>query len=268
MKAEIQIRAYGGLTHPGSVRPLNEDRFFANPEMKFFGVIDAYGGQNIGDVAAKTILEKTQEFVKHGLGDSEVTLPFVYRRCYSNDANIIFNAMHFANEWLVGENEKLSINTRAGANVLCGMLFKRRLILANVGLCQAFLVRKGVVVELLKPRSYNHARGWSRAHSASGETAVWQKKWAFPLAGLGHFRDLEPEIFELQTEPGDLILFCSDGVYPWLKDEDLLAFGERISQTSSLDELLSEQNQNLLAMARSRGSEDNQSIVSLLCSRF
>jgi hypothetical protein len=93
MKEKWQVvRAYGALTHAGPTRPLNEDAYIAFPKRQLFGVADGFGGSGIGDAAAKKALESVRFFVEHGLGDSEVTLPFVYRRYLTNGGNIIFNA--------------------------------------------------------------------------------------------------------------------------------------------------------------------------------
>ena len=74
------VRAYGALTDAGPVRALNEDAYLALPERQLFAVADGFGGVGCGDAAAKACLEDIKFFVENGLGDSEVTLPFVYRR--------------------------------------------------------------------------------------------------------------------------------------------------------------------------------------------
>ncbi len=117
-KQEISVRAYGTYVDAGSIRPINEDACIAVPEFKLFGVADGYGGNSIGDVAAKETLEKVSYFVKNGLGDSEVTLPFVYRRYLTEPGNLVFNAFLYANNELIRKNKTAHINSRGGASVL------------------------------------------------------------------------------------------------------------------------------------------------------
>lgn len=251
------LRGYGAYRDTGKTRPLNEDAYLVQPENNLFGVADGYGGNSIGDVAAKACLEKVGYFVKYGLGDSEVTLPFVYRSYYTNAANLIFNAFLYANQYLFDENKKHHINARGGASVLFGFIYDRRLVVASVGSCQAFLVRRGRVQSLLRPRSYNAMRGTPQGS--------WNPKWAFPLSSMGHAPDLEPEILEVQVEKNDLIIIATDGIYPRLADEDFSEAYSALLKSPAFDIGISEQNRRLAEIAQQKGNQDNQALISMIC---
>ncbi len=252
------VRAYGAVSDSGSVRPLNEDAYIAVPERQLFGVADGFGGNGIGDIAAKKCLEHVKYFVEHGLGDSEVTLPFIYRSYYTTGSNLVFNAFLYANQQLFSENKKKQVNGRGGASVMFAFFEGRHMTLANVGACSAFLVRRGRVQALVKPRSYNALKGVFQGS--------WNPKYAFPLMAMGHSNDLEPEILELKVEKGDLILLATDGVYPRLSDEDFAECFSMLRKKESLDMALQEQNQRLIEIAKSKGNTDNQALISLVCS--
>lgn len=251
------IRAYGALSDAGPVRQLNEDAYIAVPERQLFGVADGYGGINTGDVAAKKCLENVKYFVEHGLGDSEVTLPFIYRTYYTAGANLVFNAFLYANQQLVEENKKKALNARGGASVMFAFFEGRHMTLANVGGCCAFLVRRGRVQPLVRPRSYNMVKGiFQGSHNP---------KWAFPLMAMGHAKELEPEVLELVVEKGDLILLATDGVYPRLSEEDFAECFSLLRKKDSLDMAIQEQNHKLIDLAKQKGNTDNQALISIIC---
>ncbi len=257
MSNVVTVRAYGSYVDKGPVRPLNEDVCLIDAERLCFGVADGYGGNGIGDVAARQALEKAAFFVKNGLGDSEVTLPFIYRSYLTDAGNLVFNAFLFANQVLVDENRKRHINGRGGASALFAFASGNKLVLGSCGSCQAFLVRRGRVQAITKARSYNSARGQFQGS--------WNGKWAFPLMALGHALDLEPEIFELQMEKGDLIILATDGIYPRLAEDDFAESFRTLRTAKSLDLGLSEQNRRLAEIATQKGGADNQALISLVC---
>lgn len=251
------IHAFGALTDSGPSRPVNEDAYLVVPERALFGVADGYGGQGIGDVAAKKVLEHVRYFLENGLNDSEVTLPFVYRTYYTAGANLVFNAFLYANQQLVADNASHPINARAGVSALFAFFQGRHMTLANVGVCGAMLVRRGRMQPLVKPRSYNGLRG-----SFQGS---WNAKWAFPLASIGHARDLEPEIVELQVEKGDMLILATDGVYPRLTEEDFSHCFSILTMRGAIDLAIKEQNQRLIDLAQAKGNLDNQAVISMIC---
>jgi serine/threonine protein phosphatase PrpC len=257
MSEKVTIRAYGSFVDKGPARPLNEDACFIDAERLCFGIADGYGGNGVGDAAARQVLEKAAFFMKNGLGDSEVTLPYVFRSYLTDAGNLVFNAFLYANQILVDENRKRHINGRGGASALLAFATGNKMVVASCGSCQGFLVRRGRVQAITKARSYNAARGQFQGS--------WNPKWAFPLMGLGHAPDLEPEIFELQMEKGDLIFLATDGIYPRLAEDDFAETFRALRTAKSLDLGISEQNRRLAEIAVQKGGSDNQALITLIC---
>ncbi len=247
------VTAYASISDPGE-STLNEDSYIVVPKRQLFGVADGFGGNGIGDKTSKQVLEHVSFFVENGLGDSEVTLPFIYRSYYTSGANLIFNAFLYANRQLFEENKGRHINARGGASAMFVFFEGRHMTLANVGSCSAFLIRAGVVQELVKPRSYNTYRS----------TGTWNPHWAFPLMALGTASDLEPEILELHVEKGDVIVMATDGIYPHLKKEDLASFSSSNGNVG-VEEAISKENHRLIDVCRAAGGADNKSMISIVC---
>jgi serine/threonine protein phosphatase PrpC len=252
------LAGYGAYTDPGPTRGVNEDAYLLAPERQFFALADGYGGSGVGDACAKRALADMRAFVENGMGDSEVTLPFVYRSNYTAAGNLIFNAVLHANQRLVDANLQKPVNARGGLSGICAFFTGRHLTLANVGGCSAYLLRRGRVQALVRPRSYYAMRG--------GYSGSWNPKYGFPLYSLGHQADLEPEILELYVQPGDVIVMATDGVYPFLTEADFSEYFSGFRDKNLLDTEIQKQNQRLVEIARQKGSQDNQSMIALVCS--
>lgn len=251
------VRSYALVSDAGPSRAVNEDAVLAVPEHQLFGVADGFGGAGIGDEAASKALELVKYFVQNGLGDSEVTLPFVYRSYMSAGANLIFNAFLYANEQLCLENKQKQLSARGGASLLFAFIQGRHMTLAHAGLCSASLVRRGRTMQLVKPRSFNAVKGVF--------PGSWSARWAFPLMALGMTRDLEPEIIELKLEPGDILILSSDGVYGRLSEEDFSQCYSVLGTRAPIDVLIQQENQRLLSTANQKGNADNQALITMVC---
>lgn len=248
------VRGYGALTEGGAQDRVNEDAVLAVPEHRLFGIADGFGGSGAGDAAAKSCLADVREFVENGLGDSEVTLPFVYRSDYAAGANLVFNAFLHANHRLHAANKERPLNARAGASALFALFTGRHVTLANAGACGAFLARKGRAIELVKPRTYNAYRAATH----------WNPQWAFPMTALGLGSDVEPEIFELRIEPGDVVVMATDGVYPYLGPEDFAGL-QTLSESGHLEMDIKQENQILIVNSKESGGMDDRTVITLVC---
>ena len=254
-KPSIQaVKAYSSVSEAGKKEnALNEDATLVVSKRQLFGIADGFGGMGIGDEAAEKCLKYVEEFVENGLGDSEVTLPFIYRSYYTSSANLIFNAFLYANKLTHDENKIRHINARGAASVLFAFFEGKNMTIANVGSCTALLVRSGHLEEIIKPRSYNALR---KEH--------WNPHWAFPLMAMGLTQDIEPEITELRVETGDVIILATDGVYPFVPAADFARFSD-LAKQPGLDEVILKENQRLIHEMGELGVIDDKSIITMVC---
>jgi len=203
MNSFLTIQAHGMFQNQGR-RPAQEDYALLNDRRGVFAISDGFGGPLPGSAASKAACEAIQSFLSKEAGDQEATLPFLLRSYFSLAGNVLFNALIHANRQVMALNQGKSVNERAGASALAGLLDGNLLALANVGGCQATLVRGGVAQGLLNPRIYG------RLLQADG--AATDLVRSVPLMALGICQDLEPEIWELRVQPGDWVALTTDGV--------------------------------------------------------
>ena len=76
---------------------------------------------------------------------------------------------------------------------------------------------------------------------------------------LGVRRAVEPDLAELSPAAGDLFVLCSDGLTGHVLDEEIAA---EVSRQGDLDTACA----NLIALANSRGGEDNTTVMVVRCS--
>ncbi len=199
----LKIRHAFTLSSQGH-RSVQEDHGVVNIERGIFVTADGFGGGDAGIKTAKLACEGILEFLQKEAGDSDATLPFVLKRYYSLPGNIVFNAVLHANRKVLFENRNQSSNQKGGASLLAGFLSDSFLALANVGVCSAWLVRKGKLTQLVKPRSYSSIINPFTIDPVEGADS--------PMMAVGMVEELEPEIFECQIEPGDWVFLQTDGI--------------------------------------------------------
>jgi protein phosphatase len=68
---------------------------------------------------------------------------------------------------------------------------------------------------------------------------------------------VQPDVFEVQVKDGDILLFCSDGVWSVIDDYE---FATLASKAASAEQL----NQTIIDLAMERGSDDNVSAVTII----
>jgi serine/threonine protein phosphatase PrpC len=184
--------------------PIQEDVITCTPEKGVFIIADGFGGGKAGAQAAQKACDSAKEFLEKEGGDRDATMPFVLRKYYSLNSNILFNAVLYANQEVLRLNEGKKPQVRGGCALLAGYLDGNFLSLANVGNCSAWLFRNGQVKALVQPRSYGRLQDPFLREAESS--------WDVPLMALGMSRDLEPEIVEVKIDSSDAILWQTDGI--------------------------------------------------------
>ena len=181
-----------------------EDCFVFNQNKSVFALADGFGGAPTGEKAAQTSVKAINEFISQEARDPDATFPFVLRSYYSLAANVLFNAVLYANRKLLSDNGVKSLNERGGASAVTGFCDGDLLALASVGAVQAYLSRNGLARPLTTPRTYERLHDWVQISEAAHS--------AIPLTALGIASDLEPEIVEVRLKAGDHLWLASGGL--------------------------------------------------------
>ena len=231
-----------GLTDVGMKRQQNQDYLFYSDDKvgalpNLYIVADGMGGHNAGDIASKTAVESTIEYIK----DSGL----------KNPVTILRRAIIYANAQVL----KLARGNRAysgmGTTFVAAVVDEDTLYVANIGDSRLYTIKDDIeqvtmdhslVEELIRSGRLDRNKG--RNHP---EKNIITK-------ALGIDEEVEPDFFEVRLEPGDKILMCSDGLSNMIEDDeikDIVDNSEDISKPCSV----------LIDQANYYGGRDNISVI-------
>lgn len=228
-------------THVGHRRKANEDRYALGAELGLVAVADGMGGHKAGQVASEMAARSLLEAVR-GASDGAESLG-QQLLCGIEAANRDIFALAQSNEDLSGMGTTL-VALLAGGD---------RIALAHVGDSRAYLWRQGQLRLLTEDHSL--VGELVRRQQLSPSAAASHPHRHVLTRAVGVRRMVEADTLELQTEPGDLFLLCSDGLTTHVADgeiADALAV-----DGADLEEIC----KALVELANARGGEDNTTVV-------
>lgn len=224
-----------GSTHPGRVRPHNEDALVCEPARGLIAVIDGMGGEAAGEVAAAITREQILS-----LGTPR-------------------EALAAANAAIVTRADANPDESGMGCVATAAQVSGSRLTLAHVGDTRAYLISAAgleqltrdhtVVAELREQRGMTEeqARALPNQHRVTRDLGG-QRREGTDWIDTG----------EVDLRPDDLLLLCSDGLHDLVRDGELSRIlGAARSSRQDPESVVRE----LIELALSRGGHDNITVV-------
>ena len=223
-------------SHVGRVRRENQDSWSYALEAGVFAVCDGMGGAAGGEIASRTAVEA---FVEHLslIPGAQRTRADALEAVISANRRVFSRARH--------EPRLDGMGTTLVALVGRG---GRGLLLVHVGDSRCYRLRGGNFECLTADHSFV-AEQVRLGVLTEAEAARSPMRHVITRA-IGTRDAVEPEIRELEGEPGDLHLLCSDGLTRELPDE-------KIAELLAREAPLADRNQALLEAALKAGGRDN-----------
>ena len=227
--------AVAALTDCGSTRPSNEDTHGFSAEHGVYIVCDGMGGAAAGEIASSMAVDTVLRL----LSGRDRAMPL-------NEA--IEDAVRAANQ-AIHSRAADDFQLNGMGTTLAGLVTEgRRVLVFNVGDSRSYLLRNGKLAQI----SQDHSLVEEQVRMGRITPAEAQRS---PLRNvitraLGTQPSVEPDLFELEAEDGDLFLLCSDGLTGEVPDpriESLLA------ANLPLDQLCA----SLVDAANQAGGHDN-----------
>lgn len=234
MATDVVHYTSAALTDRGRKRSLNEDAFGICVERGVYVVCDGMGGAAAGEVASALAIEEVMRLLA-----GHPATP-----CAAEAEQAICSA----NQTILDRSQGNPKLTGMGTTLVALVAEERHAWMLNVGDSRGYLLR------------HRHLQQITRDHSLVEEQVMMGRMnrldaMRSPLRNvitraLGTQSRVSPDIFELDAEPGDLFLLCSDGLTRELTDPliELL-----MSTDLPLDQLCA----RLVEAAKKAGGRDN-----------
>lgn len=226
-------------TDTGKVRERNEDAFLDQPQRGLWVVADGMGGHQNGDLASRLIVES--------LGELDAAGGFEQRLERLRDCLHRLNRHLSLGLTLTRDNPGMLV----GSTVVALLAEGSRLACVWAGDSRCYLLRGRQLFQLTRDHSLQQQL--IDEHGMSAEEAARQPSAQALTRAIGAAEELQLDILELESLPGDVFLLCSDGLYQELGHDQLTAALIRPSAGLAL--------QRLFELALDGRARDNLSAV-------
>ena len=201
-----------GETHPGHVRPRNEDSFdyllTDNGRTALAVVADGVGGHNGGEVASRLTVEAAIPTFARAL-EARGSRVQAWREALA-EANARVREHRLAQESLA----------RMATTVVACSAQGDRLAVAHLGDSRAYRFRNNELTQLTRDHTVAEDMSDQGVEVSEALNSAYQN---VITRGVGLADDIDPAVREDVVRPGDIYLLCSDGLSSYVPDEHLSA---------------------------------------------
>jgi serine/threonine protein phosphatase PrpC len=263
-----------GMTDVGLVRTSNEDNFLIDEPLNLVMVADGMGGHEAGEVASASALSAVRQYLRdkapllrephQQLGRTHAqTSISAELSTHDPDATwadetapavgMVFDAVEFANDQLYAQNVVRDAGDGRGMGTTLTGVWQvgpdGPIIFFQVGDSRLYLLRHGALTQLSRDQTlYQQAIEDGRIEDLPARNML--------LQAVGPSSPIKPEIKTCLTQPGDLLMLCSDGLHGSVAHAEIESL---IASTPSTG--LEEACRRLIARALSDGGKDNITVV-------
>ena len=227
--------AVAALTDCGSVRPSNEDSFGISIEHGVYVVCDGMGGAAAGEVASSLAVGEVLRLLDERDGATPLE-------------TAVAEAVRDANEAIYSRAE-VDFQLNGMGTTLAGLVTEgQRVLVFNVGDSRCYRLRKRKLEQISQDHSLVEEQ--VRMGRITHEEALLSPLRNVITRALGTQPSVDPDLFELEAEAGDIFLLCSDGLTGEVPDAHLETL---LSADLPLDEICAK----LVDAANLAGGHDN-----------
>lgn len=183
-------------TDVGRVRAGNEDAFLAIDDGTLVAVADGMGGHQAGEVASAMAIESLHDGLAQGVP--------------------IADAIEAANTAVVTRAARELDLRGMGTTLTAGVLDGSRLVIGHVGDSRCYLLRDGALTQVTTDHSV--VAELIAAGELTEAEALVDPRRAMITRALGIDATVQVDVLDLDLEPGDRLLLCSDGLTTMVRD--------------------------------------------------
>jgi protein phosphatase len=244
-----------GLSDVGRKRTVNEDAMHRDDRMSFYVVADGVGGRSKGEIASQETVDQLRMWMRDASSDLERLVALCergQREPVWEIRKLLENGVQSAC-WMVFGMAQLDPEMR-GMSTTCSALLIRGgyAFAAHVGDSRVYRKRGRSIIQLTEDHTLiNYKR---KAGLITAEEAARSPGKNLITRAVGHKDYVQVDTADIDVEPGDRFLLCSDGLHRYLRDDQEVAdlIGSDSIQTSA---------HAAIALANQRGGKDNITAV-------
>lgn len=232
-----------GKTDKGFVRSNNEDGFLVEDSVGIYAVADGMGGHRAGEIASRVTLDALRDTLHrdHAQASPALTLE---------------RALQTAGIRMFSQVDK-DPELRGMGTTLTALLLTPgpTATLVHVGDSRCYRWRGGELNQLTE----DHSWVWEqrKAGLITDADMTTHPMRNVITRSVGHGGESNPDIFEVDVLPGDLLMLCSDGLCGYVPDEEIAqVFAQFHDDVTVLVD-------KLIALALTHGGEDNVTVVAV-----
>jgi protein phosphatase len=245
-----------GKTDIGCVRSNNEDSFGYDAEAGIFVVCDGVGGLAAGEVASEIGVRTVMDYFLAASQSGEYP---VFGRVFSGvsrRANALGSAIQMANRFILDAAAENPLCAGMGSTIVAGLVSETGVSIAHVGDSRIYLIRNETVQQLTVDHSLvmeQVRRGIISAEDAE-LSGVQNGAQNYIVRALGAEPEVEPDLADLDSLAGDVLLLASDGLTRHVNNS---VMGSIVLRSESLDAAC----ESLIEAAKEDGGSDNITCV-------
>ena len=235
------MRVYSA-TNIGMKRKMNQDYVFASQDTvgnlpNLFAVADGMGGHNAGDYASSHAVRILVDEIRE---DTDY-----------NPVKVIRHAIETANTEIIEQAQKDEKLRGMGTTMVVATIVGQYAYVANVGDSRLYVVNQEIR-QITKDHSL--VEEMVRMGEMDKETARNHRDKNIITRAIGAVPEVDVDFFEINLDPEDEILMCTDGLTNMVEDADI-----RNIMLSQRD--IAEQAERLVKTANENGGKDNITVI-------
>lgn len=242
MSTALVRYAAAAVSDVGRKRLSNEDAFGFSAEDGVYVVCDGMGGAAAGEIASSLAVDEMLRLLGNRAGNEAVPLEI-----------LVQDAISVANKAIYSRSQRNFRLSGMGTTLVGLAVEGRRVLIFNVGDSRCYRLRnlngdQGRLEQISLDHSLVEEQ--VRLGRMTHDEALRSPMRNVITRALGTQNSVTPDLFDLQSEPGDLFLLCSDGLTNELTDPLIESM---LEVDLPLDELCA----RLVDGAKTAGGHDN-----------
>lgn len=242
-----------GITDVGKAREHNEDDFYLSEGREALCVVaDGMGGHRSGEVASAMAIKAIVEYYRETISESDYTADSEEDGGVDLIQHRLRQAVQNANRAVFTAASDSELYRGMGTTIVSGYFTNEGVYFAHIGDSRAYRMRDGK----LQQRTEDHslANEYVRMGILAAEDIEYFPYKNVITRACGLTDTVEVDVHFEEMQPGDVFLFCSDGLSDMVNDAQLQ---ELLNAEDDLEKLC----KTLVDTANANGGDDNITVI-------